>query len=258
MGLEIYGIAASQKLDNVGETLMIDGLDDSRMRILSDEHGDDDGILPFFRIVGAIKVHKKIHNELECTDEYQRRCWRSVQLPFLYVEGELADDTGHPDAQSAAALIKFCQRPEVPLALGLSIEGGIMERGGADNKQLTRTLATGAALTVKPANESCRLFIKSDLRKSMPSAVPPARYFEALRKSQATSSVYEIAPELMVYYKLESLKKSLLDYAGGFTEVRCNGCGKGMRFFKAGKVPNGCQECGENFSLSQIWKALNK
>ena len=256
MGLQIFGIGASQNVDNVGETLMIEGLDDSRCRVFSDEHGDDAGNIDFFRIIGAITKHKKIFQEKDCEDVYQQKCWKDVQVPFFYVEAELADD--HPDAQSAAALIRFCQRPDVPLKIGLSIEGGIIERGGAGNKQLLRTLATGVAATVKPCNNHAKLYIKNDLQKSMSDAVPPARYFEALRKSQATSSIREIAPELMALIKLEDLKKSILDYAGGFTSIRCDHCGEGLRFFKAGNVPNGCNKCGETFTMSKIWGALNK
>jgi ribosomal protein S27E len=92
----------------------------------------------------------------------------------------------------------------------------------------------------------------------MPGAVPPARYFEALKKSQATSSIHEIAPEVMLLYKLENLKKSLNDYFGAFTSMRCSHCGHAIRFFKSGSIPNGCSSCGEHFSITDIWKSLNK
>lgn len=258
MGTQIYGIAASQNVDNVGETLMIDGIDDSRMKILSDEHGDDNGEIPFFRIVGSITYKKKIYSEKDCENDYQKRCWKVTQVPFLYIEGELADDERHPDAQSAAALIKFTQKPEIPLKLGLSIEGGILERGGEKNKKLIKTIATGAAITVKPANPACKLFLKTDLKKSLSDDPPPQRYFEALKKSQATSSVRQLAPELISLYLLQNLKKSILDFMGGFTDIQCQYCGKGERFFKSGDIPNGCRNCGQYYTMSQLWNALNK
>jgi ribosomal protein S27E len=258
MGLQIYGIAASQNPDNVGETIVVPNIEDSRMRVLSDEHADEDGNIEAFRIIGAITKHRKIMAETDCEDDYQRRCWKHAGVPFLYVEGELANDEDHPDAQSAASLIRFCSRPDIPLKVGLSIEGGIFERGGQGDKTLVKTMATGAALTVKPCNPKCALFMKTDLLKSERDAAPPARYFEALKKSQSKTSIYE-NHRLMLYLQLETLKKSLADYMGGFTQMKCPHCGHAIRFFKSTKdMPNGCRDCGSNFSISQIWKALNR
>jgi ribosomal protein S27E len=258
MGTEVFGIGSCQKADNAGETVIAEGMDLSHCKVLSDEHADDDGNLPFYRIIGGVTKTKIIKSEQECEDAYQQKCWRLVSVPFVYVEGELADDQGHPDAQSAASLLRFCaSRPHVPLNIGLSVEGGTIERGGQDNKTLLRTLATGFALTIKPANPSCSLFLKHDLAKSDRNMKPPARYFEALKKSQAKHSIIE-NPQQMLLYTLEKLNKSLEDYAGGFTNVKCYNCGHGHRFFKSGDVPNGCPKCGNYFSVSEIWRALNK
>lgn len=259
MGTEIYGIGACQAPDNVGETILVDGMDLTKCRILSDEHADEEGNLPMFRIIGAITATKVIHSEKECADDYQRRCWRAAGVPFVYVEGSMADDTDHPDAKSAAALIKFCAgRPEIPLKIGLSVEGGTLERSGPDKKTLAKTVSTGFAVTVKPCQPKCALFLKNDLAKSDRNQVPPARYFEALKKSQSTTSVVE-NKELMLRYYIEKLKKSLADYMGGFTHMKCHNCGHSFRFFKAtDNMPNGCTKCGNNFSMADIWKALNR
>lgn len=258
MGLKIYGIAAAQNPDNVGETIIVDSILDDRMKVLSDEHANEEGNIEQFRIIGAITKHTKIMSEKDCQDDKQRRCWRHAAVPLLYVEAELANDEDHPDARAAASMIKFTSRADIPLKLGLSIEGGILERSGTDQKTLARTLATGAALTVKPCNPKCAVFMENDLAKSDWSMLPPERYFEALKKSQATTSIYEV-PQLVLLYHLESLKKSLTDYMGGFTSIKCTHCGNALRFFKSTKdMPNGCSRCGQHFAMSDIWRALNK
>jgi ribosomal protein S27E len=258
MGTKVYGIGACQSPDNVGETIVVSGMNLDKCRILSDEHADDDGNLPMFRIVGAITKAVPITNEKECQDERQLKCWKEAAVPFIYVEGELADGTDHPDAQSAASLIKFCQQPNIPLKIGLSVEGGTIERGGADQKTLMRTLATGFALTVKPCNPKCSLYLMNDLAKSERNLPPPARYFEALKKSQSSSSIVENRDAMLRYY-IERLKKSLTDYMGGFTHIKCHNCGNSLRFFKSTEsMPNGCTKCGNSFSMSDIWKSLNR
>ena len=55
------------------------------------------------------------------------------------------------------------------------------------------------------------------------------------------------------------LKKSINDYQGAFTDIRCQHCGSSYRFFKStNKMANGCSKCGEYLPMSDIWKALNK
>jgi ribosomal protein S27E len=257
MGTEVFGIGAAQAPDNVQETILVDGMDLSKCRVLSDEHGDDDGNIPFFRMIGSVTKTKAIHNEKECEDAYQLKCWKHAGVPFIYVEGQLADHTDHPDAKSAAALLKFCQQPNIPLKIGLSVEGGTLERGGPDRKTLVKTMASGFALTVKPCNPKCALFLKNDLAKSDKQIPPPARYFEALKKSQSKTSIVENRNAILQYYK-EKLNKSINDYLGAFTDIKCYNCGGAQRFFKAGDVPNGCKKCGNSFSISEIWKALHK
>lgn len=259
MGTQIYGIGAAQAPDNAGETILIDGMDLTKCRILSDEHADEEGNLPMFRIIGGITLTKAIHSENECADDYQRRCWRSAGVPFIYMEGEMADDTDHPDAKSAAALVKFCAgKPDIPLKIGLSVEGGTLERGGEDKKILMKTVGTGFALTVKPCQPKCVLFLKNDLAKSDKTTVPPARYYEALKKSQSKTSLIE-NKQLMLLFHMDRLNKSLNDYMGAFTSLKCHNCGKAVRLFKStSNMPNGCASCGNAFSMSEIWRALNK
>jgi hypothetical protein len=254
VGLKIYGIAAAQNPDKDGQTIIIKNMDTSRLRYINDEHGDK-----MFDFIGGISDYKKIYSEQDCESEKQKRCWNLTKVPFLYVEGELADGEGHPNAQSAAAMIKFsARRPEYPLKLGFSIEGGILAKEGDKDQFLSHTIGTGATVTVKPCNPKCLLFAETDLMKSSVAIEPPMKYIEMLQRSPKRGSIVETkAGQLMV--KLEKLKKSIEDYDHAHTSMKCYGCGKAVRFFKSSKnLPNRCEKCDGSFRLSDIWKALNK
>lgn len=252
--MRVYGIAAAQNPDNSGETIVIDNIDTSRLRVLNDEHGSD-----AWSILGSIDYHKKIHGQEECEDDYQRRCWDHCQVPFLYVRGEIAEKSGHPNAVAAASLLKFtAAKPELPLRIGWSIEGGILERAGADNKILNKTIATGASFTVKPCNPKAAMFIEQDLAKSVWTDAPPAVYYEALAKSEAAHSFID-RPKVVLLMQLDLLAKSTADYFGAFTSMKCWKCGHGVRFFKSSRdIPNRCQHCSQSFKMSDIWSAMNK
>lgn len=267
MGFKLYGIGSVQVPDNVGETIVLDGLDTSHLKLIYDEHDKKD----FFNIVGRISYFKKIHDKSECENPKQLRCWNYAGAPFLYAEGELADDMDHPNAQSAAAMIKFTSRPDIQdsLRIGFSVDGGIIERKTLQGeptedketgKIISQSMVTGLSLTVKPCNPKCVLWPENDLTKSDLAMAPPARYIEALKKSQASTSFNEtLSKDLQLLMKLGKLKKSLEDYFAAFTDMRCQQCGKSHRFFKSSNdIPNACQKCGNQFSLSSIWKSLNK
>jgi hypothetical protein len=262
MGMKFFGCTGAQNIDNTGEVLDINGCDISKLKTVKDEHPDEDTC---FSTIGAITMAKKIFSEKDCSSPRELRTWKQVGVPLIYVEGELADDD-HPNAAAATALVKFTQRPDIPLNVGLSIDGGILERtdkdGNADAKgtQLTKTVALAASFTVKPANSKCFLSPINDLTKSDLTAEPPLVYWEALKKSQALRSFNEIqGVDFQLYLKVSSLKKSLKDYFGGFTSTKCKKCGTGVKFFKSTQdFPNGCTSCGSPFSMSDIWKSLNK
>lgn len=268
MGTRIYGIVAAQLPDNVGETILLEGLED-RLKAIKDEHDEDS----MFRKVGAINFSKKIFSEKDCENPKQLRCWKHVKVPFLYAEGELADDTDHPNARAAAALLKFGARPDINMPIGFSVDGGIIERldkagnpteDKNEGKTLSRTLATAAAITVKPCNPKCAVFLENDLAKSDLAAPPPQVYYKAVKRAQKTSSVIENEHERALFqFKLltgmQKLQKSLTDYFAAFTSTKCHKCGHTMRFFKASSdLPNACEKCHSQLSLNQLWKALNK
>lgn len=253
MGTRFYGIAAAQNQDNSGETILIEGMDTSKLRGICDEHGSD-----AWSIIGAIDYHEKIYSEKDCKDDHQRRCWNHAKVPFLFIRGEFADDQGHPNAVSAATLTKFTSsRSDLDLRPGFSIEGGIAERSGPDDKILSKTVATMAAWTIKPCNPRCGLFLENDLAKS--DTPPPPEYYEALKKSQATSSFRQLPKEFFLLMHLDTLKKSAKAFVDGLTSMKCHRCGNGIRFFKSSSdCPNRCPHCNSAFSASQIWSAINK
>lgn len=263
-GTKIFGVLAAENVDNAGEVLKIDGVDISKLNAIIDEHPPEDQDPDFFRTIGAITYKKKIFSEKDCETPRQKMCWERTKVPLIYMEGELADSTDHPNAKSAASLIKFCSRPDISLKIGISIDGGIFSRvnesGQEDEngKILQRSLALRAALTPKPCNPKCFLGLMNDLQKSDVAAAPPKAYWEALKKSQSTSSFIQ-RPDFQMYLKLDKLKKSLTDYFSAFTSMQCKKCGNALRFFKStNDMPNGCNKCGHHFSLTDIWSALNK
>jgi len=252
--MRIYGIGAAENSDNSGETIIVKNIDTSKLRGFVDEHGSD-----AWSIIGGIDYFKKIHALEECEDNHQRRCWDSAQVPFLFVRGTIADESGHPNAIAAASLLKFTAlHPELPLKVGLSIEGGIVERSGPGDKTLSKTIATGVAFTVKPCNPKCALFMENDLQKSDFNAPPPKEYYEALKKSDATTSFRE-NKMLVTAMLIEDLKKSVNSYYGSFTHLKCYRCGDSTRFFKSSRdIPNRCTGCGSAFHMSDIYKAMKQ
>lgn len=261
MGLKFFGATAAQNEDNAGETILIEGVDISKLRVLKDEHPEEEN---FFHTIGAVTLAKKIFSEKDCDSPRQVRVWRHVGVPLVYVEGEMADNEDHPNAKAAAAMVRFTQRQDIPLDVGLSIDGGIVEKRNEqgqpdeEGKILARTVGLAASLTIKPCNPKCRLFLMNDLTKSDLATPPPPGYWVALKKAQAKSSFREMGTnEFQIYLKLNKLKKSLTDYFGGFTSIRCKKCGDGVRFFKSDAM-NGCPKCKNHFSMTEIWQALNK
>lgn len=263
MATKIYGIGAAQNPDNIDEIIHLDGLNIDKLRGIRDEHEEDS----FFRKVGAITFSKKIYSQKDCENEKQLRCWNHAAVPFLYAEAELADDTDHPNAKSAAEFIKFCQKPGIPIEVGFSVDGGVLERRDASGnitedkkvgKNLTKAVALDLALTVKPCNTKCKMWLENDLVKSDYDLEPPERYFEALKKSQSSSSIIDsLTDETRLLFRLEVLKKSLTNMLANFSDVRCDYCGSGERFFKS-EVPNVCTKCGKSYSMQKLWKAISR
>ena len=188
----------------------------------------------------------------------------------MYGEAELFDGEGHPDAISAAAMMRFTSRADVEqyLHVGFSIDGGIIQRTDAKGnptedktvgKTLASTLAVRCALTPKPCCPKARAWLFNDLQKSDYTMEPPQAYLDALKKSQSTSSIIESisSSQLKLLMKTEKLKKSVDDFLRAFTSIKCLKCAAPQRFFKT-NIPNKCQNCDSPYNMSQIWAALNK
>ena len=264
-GTKIYGIFSAQIPDSVGETVMLAGIDD-RIGLLIDEHQNDDS----FHNIGAVMNTRKIFKPEDCVTEYHKKCWQYAQAPFLYGEAELFDGEGHPDAVATAAILRFCARPDIreTLAPGVSLDGGIIQRTNKngkptedknEGKTLSKVLATRLAFTLKPACPKARVWLFNDLAKSQLVGPPPQAYLDALKKSQASSSVLESidSTSLKLMMKTEALKKSLDNFLKSFTSIKCDRCGTAVRYFKSSQ-PNRCGGCDAPYSMQKIWQSWNK
>jgi hypothetical protein len=247
----IYGIAATESLDRTGERVMLNGMDIQHVRAFNDEHQSKH----CFEILGAVQASKKIYSERDCEDQYQLKCWNLVRKPYLYVYGEIADQDGHPNAQAAAALIKFSTRhPEMPV--GFSVEGATLEREG---NMLTKTKVVNISLTVKPANTECRVFSVQDLTKSYEDVALPDLYKGAHGRKQfrnVPSDAARILSKTAFIKDAITLSKSQEISPDGVAAVKCWSCGEAKLFVKR-RLPNRCVACGEAFSMQDLFKALS-
>jgi hypothetical protein len=162
--LEIDMIAGSQLRDTQGEMLSVEGADISELEAgrgrLNDNHGKG-----FFNSIGRVTGAKKIFSEADCTNDRHKYYWHKVKSPFIYVKGELYDESDHPNARAAAAILRNIHKSDCPLKLKASVEGGVLQRGIKDEALLARTKIHSVALTFTPANQAT-LVEPTDLIKS--------------------------------------------------------------------------------------------
>lgn len=215
-------------------------------------------------LVGSITNHRKIFNEKECLTPREKYCWQKVGgIPFLYVEGDLIN--GNPNAKAAEALIKYCHaNPDIPLKVGLSVEGMTLQRKSDDKNNpdyniLDKTIAEGVSLTVKPANSLCFVQPMQDLMKSEMEAIQiPEKLMKSLMDLPEAATSFKDKPEVVLNHRLERLRKSLEDVKkGGVTSIKCWNCGTSERMFKS-SISNRCSKCNGPRSMSDIWSALNE
>lgn len=151
--LEIDMIAGSQLRDTQGEMLSVEGADISDLMSgrgrLNDNHGKG-----FFNSIGRVTFAKKVFKEEDASDDRQKHYWDKVKAPFIYVKGVLYDDEDHPNARAAAAILRNIHKTDTPLQLKASVEGGVIQRGIADQSLLARTKIHSVALTFTPANNN--------------------------------------------------------------------------------------------------------
>lgn len=263
-GTRVYGIVAAQNQDSQGETIDLNGLED-KLVFQRDEHSPDQ--VKAFEIIGTIDSSKKIFSEKDCETPQHKQCWDIAKVPFLFGAGVLFDGEGHPNATSAAAILRYCNANGGDLKPGWSVDGSILERKNPhgqvvkDGKTLAKTIAVSAAFTISPANPICRgaLFVEQSLQKSSKAVGIPEGYVDLLKKSQAKTSFNQIiSEEDLQVFAIQKLRKSIENYNNGFTTLKCFNCNKSGRYFKSlSEIPNACT-CGKHFSVSDIWNALNQ
>lgn len=152
MATYIHGIAASENIDSSGEIISIAGLDISSL--------DKDGVFNFeheskqpSQIVGKILKSKKIFSEQDCEDEHQLYFWQKVQVPFVYVMGELMDDYKE-SAKDVAGMFRYDadrKGKQERNVMNFSIEGSKIEKQG---NVVTRSIGRKVTLTPLPCNKA--------------------------------------------------------------------------------------------------------
>lgn len=275
-----YGVVAAENKDSSGETVDIEGMQDSLMYV-RDEHKKNEDMDPTkaIDIIGAILDSKKIFSEKDCENGKQLLCWNEVKVPFLYAEGEFFDggDQPHPDAAAAAAILKFCHqnRDRVRFLPGYSVDGVTLERSdeqgriSKNGKRIKKSIAISAAWTLKPMNHllAGKIYIEDILQKSSNSIIysdkeyNQAVFDEKFNKSSSIefNNIYSI--NHLLKYKLEKLHKSLEDYEKAHTTLKCQFCNQGYRLFKSMDSIASlclCKKCGNPFTMLQVWSFLNR
>lgn len=250
--MEIFGCAGTEDIDRVGESVKLDGMDISEVRLFNDEHESE----TMFQILGSITEAKKIYSEKDVADEYQKKAWSKIKRPFLYVRGKIADDSGHPNAAAAASLIRFAlQNPE--FKIGLSVEGSTLERKGSN---LTKTKVKNVSLTVKPANPNTFILPINDLTKSHEPVALPEKYREVSGRKQfrnLPSEEQRLLAKSEFLADLNKLIKATEEIRNGAVSVKCWNCGESKMFMKS-RLPNRCTACSEPFTMNDLFSAIKK
>jgi hypothetical protein len=150
-GMMIDGVAATEDIDSQGEKLSIEGADISALEAGMGRLNDNHGKL-FAHSLGRIIGAKKIFTKTDCDNARQKMYWNKLKRPYIYVSGELYDDTDHPNAKATAAIFKNLNKNNCPLSIKMSVEGKVehREEGGI----LDRTKIHSVALTFTPANKN--------------------------------------------------------------------------------------------------------
>lgn len=160
-GTFVHGIGASQALDSSGERILIDGIDISSLTrdgVFNYEHKNDNAS----QIVGKILEAKKIFKKADCENKDHEYFWDKVQMPFLYVSGELFDAVGHTSAQDIAAMLKYDEQgyadKEAKNLINFSIEGAVLEK---NNHEIVKCVARKITITITPCNKTAIAKLKT-------------------------------------------------------------------------------------------------
>ncbi len=157
----IEGVASTEKRDQQGEVLDIEGADISALEekrgfVNSDHSGR------FEHLVGRVLEAKKIKSLDDCKTPAQVKYYQDLKKPYLWTKLELWDGCGHKEADSIASIYKFYQEKGEESPVKLSVEGKTLERG--KDGRLSRTMIKGVAITVHPANRTTRTEVTGILK----------------------------------------------------------------------------------------------
>lgn len=252
-GMIIDGCAATEAIDSQGERLSIEGADISALEQglgrVNDNHGKQ-----FSHSIGRVTGAKKIMKIEDCDNDRQRMYYDQVKCPYIYVKGELYDDSDHVNAKAAAAIIKHLGKGDCPLAVRMSVEGAVLAR--KDGGILDRTKVHSIALTFTPANKQTLVLPVGDLIKSD----SPAPDWETLSKTLTVSSditsfiekdpfeqtLTEVTSQVVeIVNAVAGLKKALsAGYSSGGPSDALVG-GAVLIMPSIDKLYTSCQDCGK-------------
>lgn len=149
----VHGIATAQMIDSSGEIVDIKGHDISSLDKTGTINYEHHAAIPA-QVVGKILKAKKIYKVADCEDDYQRKFWETVKVPFVYIMAELFDDYCD-SAKDAAGKLKYSyDRPHLHGVYGFSVEGASIP-GTKEGVTIKRSIARKVSLTDNPANKTC-------------------------------------------------------------------------------------------------------
>lgn len=191
-GTFVHGIGASEHLDSSGERIKIEGIDITSLTrdgTLNYEHKSDTSS----QIVGKIIEAKKIFKRSDCDNDHQRYFWDKVNMPYLYIAGELFDAVGHSGAQDVAAHLRYDAQghinKEAKNVVNFSIEGQRLEHRG---NTIDKCIARKITITVTPCNKVAGAEIKKDPRNDTEKTTEDFSFIQDLMMNEQHGSSCQI------------------------------------------------------------------
>lgn len=268
-GTKIFGIGLAGNKDLSGQTINIAKFN-NKLATLRDEHDFD----ALFYQIGEIFNTKKIFSENDLENRNQKICWdHMVQslggqpVPFVYVEAELLDADGHPNAQSAAAICKYSMRPDAKIQAGFSVHGDATlgtDKTGQKTTDATKMVdideswGDELSLTTIPCNPICKVWVDgANMRKSFFSAPEPKNLDQLLAATMPAHAINKTSPLSKLARSAKNLQKSVgvLNYKDDSVALKCNRCGATTNH-DANNVWCQCPSCGSAYVMSELYNGI--
>ncbi len=203
----LRGIFSVESPDRAGEVVSIKGIDLSTISegrgLVNSEHDSS-----FANTVGKVVQAKKLFSEKDCTDAFEKKMFASCNGAAMLVGTiELFDGPeDHDEARAISKIIKHYKRKGELLPLGLSVEGGILQRDGST---ITRSIVKKIAITASACNEAATVELASELTKSEFAA------YDRIAKSTpkdilATGTITEVYNESDIAERISGIKDRLV------------------------------------------------